>query len=357
MKHNLIAIAAAGLFAAPLVQAQGNITVYGIVDLAARSVDNQGPGSQESLVSGSASTSRLGLRGTEDLGGGLSVSFNLEHGLSADTGEPAGGNRFWDRRATVSLASKNLGELRLGRDYVPSYRNWSRYDPFSYVGVARSADLFSNSPAGPINAAFGRNDNTLVRADNAAQYLLPKLGGLEGEIMVAAGEGGDATAGRAKLYGVRLGYATKVFGVSAATTTSQNSLTTNGKFKDSVVGGSYTFGPVELSAAWRQMKYSSAKQTNLLIGAEGSFGSHVLKASYQRVDMQGRVGNTNVDANDANKLGLGYMYNLSKRTAVYTTVARISNDGAARYTIPGGPSGIVAGGSSTGYEAGLIHRF
>lgn len=357
MKQNHIVIAAAGLVVAPLAQAQGNVTLYGIVDLAARSVDNQGPGSVKSLVSGSASTSRIGLRGTEDLGGGLNASFNLEHGLAADTGAASGGTRFWDRRATVSLASKDLGELRLGRDFVPSYRNWSRYDPFSYVGVARSADLLSNSPVGPINAAFARNDNTTVRADNAVQYLLPKLGGLEGEVMVTAGEGGDASAGRAKLVGIRLGYASKAFGVSAATTTSQNSLTTDGKFKDTAVGGSYTLGAVELSAAWRQMKYSTSKQTNVLIGAVGTFGLHVVKASWNRVDMDGRVGTTQVGANDADKLGLGYMYRLSKRTSVYTTVARISNDGAAKYTIPGGPSGMVAGGSSTGYEAGLIHRF
>ncbi len=105
------------------------------------------------------------------------------------------------------------------------------------------------------------------------------------------------------------------------------------------------------------MKYASVKQTNVLIGAEATFGPHVAKASVQKVDMQGTVGATNVSANDATKFGLGYVYNLSKRTAVYTSLARINNDGGARYTIPGGAAGLAAGGSSTGYEAGVIHKF
>ncbi len=357
MKKQLLAISIAGLFITPAAIAQSSVTVFGIADSAVRHVDNQGLGSVSSLVSGSNSTSRIGFRGVEDLGGGMVAGFHLEHGLLIDEGTPATTTKFWDRRSTVSVASKTLGEIRLGRDFVPTYRNWSRYDPFAYVGVARSADLISSTPVGPIRSAFGTNNNTTVRADNGVQYLLPKIGGLEGEVMAAPGEGGDATAGRAKLFGVRIGYATKAFGISAATVQSQNSLTTLGKFKDSAIGGNFTAGPVELSAAWRQMKYASVKQTNLLLGAEATFGPHVLKASVQQVNLDGKVGAVDVSANDATKLGLGYVYNLSKRSAIYTTVARINNDGAARFTIPGGAAGLAAGASSTGYEAGLIHKF
>ncbi|WP_418318572.1 porin [Piscinibacter sakaiensis] len=358
MKPQILAASLAGIFLAPMTaQAQSNVTLFGIADAAVRYVDNQGLGSVSSLVSGSGSTSRIGFRGVEDLGGGLSAGFHLEHGLTLDDGTANSTSKFWDRRATVSVASKAIGEVRLGRDFVPSYRNWSRYDPFSYVGVARSSDFFSSSPTGPIRSAFGSNNNTTVRADNAVQYLLPKLGGIEGEVMIGLGEGGDATAGRAKLAGVRIGYATKAFGVSAASTQSENSLTTLGKFKDHVVGGNVKAGPVELSAAWRQMKYSTVKQTNLMLGAEATFGQHVVKASWHKVDMDGRVGATNVGANDATKLGLGYVYNMSKRTALYSSLARISNDGGARFAIPGGAAGLAAGTSSTGFEAGVLHRF
>ena len=182
------------------------IDVSGIVDLAARHVSNEGVGPSKSLVSGSNSTSRLIFSGREDLGDGLSASFHLEHGLLADTGTQAAADKFWDRRATVSLSSNSLGEVRLGRDFVPSYVVWTRYDPFSYVGAARSANLVSATPVGPIRAAFSTNANTTVRSDNAAQVLLPSgLGGFEGAMMAAAGEGGDAASGRAKVVGMRIG--------------------------------------------------------------------------------------------------------------------------------------------------------
>ena len=338
--------------------AQSSVSVTGIVDLAGRHVSNDGVGSIKSLVSGSNSTSRLVFSGREDLGGGLSAGFHLEHGLLADTGTQAAADKFWDRRSTVSLASTSLGEARLGRDFVPSYVVWTRYDPFSYVGVARSANLVSVTPTGPIRSAFSTNPNTTVRSDNAAQVLLPGgLGGVEGGVLVAAGEGGDAASGRAKVLGIRLGYAAKSFGVSAATTSSENNLTTAGRFKDSVLGAHVDVANVKVSAAWRQFKYDQAKQAMVLLGAVATWGQHELKASWLKADLSGRVGANVIDSNDASQFGIGYVYHLSKRTAVYTTAANVSNDGAARYVITDGPAGMAGGGTSRGYEAGIRHRF
>lgn len=354
--RSIIVLACAA--AAASAQAQSSVTLSGIVDLAGRSVSNEGAGSLKSLVSGSNATSRLVFSGREDLGGGLAAAFHLEHGLLADTGMPASSTKFWDRRSTVSLLSKDLGELRLGRDFVPSYSNWSRYDPFAYVGAARSANLVSATPVGPIRSAFGTNANTTVRSDNAVQLLLPAgLGGLEGGVMVAAGEGGAVASGLAKVIGVRLGYAGGSFGVSAATTHSENSQTTAGKFKDTAIGGHLAFANVRLSAAWRNFDYDAAEQRLLLVGVAANFGVHEVKASWNKTDLSGSVGAIDIGANDASQLGLGYVYNLSKRTALYASCARISNDGAARFVISDGASGIVAGGNSTGYEFGLRHRF
>jgi predicted porin len=123
------------------------VTVSGIADAAARYVDNENRGSVKSLVSGSNSTSRIVFRGTEDLGDGLAAGFHLEHGFVLDTGTPASSTQFFDRRSTVSIISAKLGELRAGRDFVPSYVNWSRYDPFGYVGVAGSNNLISATPS------------------------------------------------------------------------------------------------------------------------------------------------------------------------------------------------------------------
>jgi predicted porin len=345
--------------AATAASAQGSVTLSGIADAAARYVKNEGRGSMKSMVSGSNSTSRIVIRGTEDLGGGLVAGFHLEHGLLLDTGQTASTSQFWDRRSTLSLGSKTFGELRAGRDFVPSYVNWSRYDPFSYVGVAGSNNLISATPSGPIRNAFGSNPNTTVRSSNALQWLLPSgWGGLEGAVMVAAGEGGTAASGQHKVVGARLGWSGGGFGVSAATTTTENNLTGGDRFRDHAIGGHGTIGTVRLSAAWRQFRQADARQTQTLVGAVlpvGAVGE--VKASWVRANLAGRVGATSVDSNDAQQFGLGYVHNLSKRTALYATVSRLSNDGGATFVVPGGPGGIAGGSTSSGYEAGIRHSF
>lgn len=357
MKRTALALALTSTLSMPL-WAQNSVAMFGVLDLAARNVSNESLSSLKSMASGSNSTSRLGVRGTEDLGGGLSAGFHLEHGILADAGTPASAVQFWDRRSTVSLVSASLGELRAGRDFVPTYVNWSRYDPFSYVGVAGANNFVSATPVGPIRSTFATNPNNTVRSNNALQYLLPRgLGGLEGGVLLAPSEGGAVANGVAKVVSVRLGYAAKEFGVSAATASTENGLTTVGKFKDNAIGGNYAAGPVKLTAAWRQFKYNTAKQTNMIFGVSAPFGVHEIKASLNRVNMEGSVGAANIGANDASQIGLGYIYNLSKGTALYTTASRISNKGAATFVVPGGVAGIAGGKTSSGYEGGVRHLF
>lgn len=354
MNHRLLITAL--LLGASCAQAQ--VTVFGIADTAVRRVDNQGQAAVNSLVSGSNSTSRLGVRGTEDLGSGLFAGFHLEHGINLDTGTPANATLFWDRRATISLGSTDWGEIRAGRDFVPSYNNWSRYDPFAYVGAAGANNFVSATPAGPIRSAFGAGLNTTVRSSNAVQWLLPSgWGGLEGELMIAAREGGTAANGQHALRGVRLGWSSKAWGVSAAATRSTNDLTTASAFKDTAVGARADFGFVRVSAAWRRFSAGAANQTQVLLGAWVPVGLGEIKLSINKVDLSGRVGTTVIDANDARQIGLGYVYHLSRRTATYATLSRIDNSGAATYTVPGGAAGLAGGAASTGIEFGVRHNF
>ena len=157
--------------------AQSSVTLSGIMDLGVRRVSNENLAANWSMVSGSNSTSRIIIRGVEDLGNGLSASFHLENGLNASTGQLASSTatQFWDRRATLSLVSKSLGEIRAGRDFTPSYTNWSRYDPFAHVGVASAGNFVSAAPVGPLRSTFANttNPNTTARSSSAAQYLLP----------------------------------------------------------------------------------------------------------------------------------------------------------------------------------------
>lgn len=332
--------------------AQSTVQLSGLVDAAARSVSNQGRGSVKSLVSGSNSTSRLVVRGTEELGGGLSASFWLEHGIALDTGTPTA-TGFWDRRSTLSLSSKRLGELRMGRDYVPTYLNWVRFDVFSHVGVAGSNNSVSATPLGPIRSAFGSAANTTVRASNTLQFHLPKgLGGWEGQLMLAAGEGSGN-----KLVGARLAYAVGPLSFSAARAQTDNANTTSGKFTDTAVGGTWNLGFLRANAVWRQFKQNQSKQTNLMVSGAVPVSTGEVKFSMVRVDLDGRVGSTSVDPNGSTHLGLGYVHTLSKRSVLYGTYSRISNRGASTYQVPGGPAGLAGGGRSTGYELGMRHNF
>ena len=352
-------IATALALIAPLGAASAqtaNVTLFGVADAAVRSVRNDGLSSLTSMVSGSNATSRWGLRGSEDVGNGLSAGFWLESGYAIDTGAII--SNLFDRRATVSIGSSKLGELRLGRDFVPSYSNWSRFDPFSYVGAASSSNFVSATPLGPVRTAFGSNPNTTVRSSNAVQYLLPSgLGGIEGGLMYAPDEAGTAANGLHKVIGARIGYAAGSIVVSAATTSTENSLNPGVKFRDSVIAGAYDFGVVKLSAALREFKILNAKQTNLLVGLVVPLGPGDLKLSYNRADLKGSVGSTNIGSNDGSQFGAGYVYNLSKRTVLYGTYSRITNKAAATFVVPGGATGLLGGKSSSGIEFGLRHTF
>lgn len=354
-----IAVALTAATALPqTASAQSSVTMFGIADAAARSVHNEGTSSLKSLVSGANSTSRIGFRGVEDLGDGLSAGFHLESGVALDTGTSVVATQFFDRRATVSVASRAFGEVRAGRDYVPSYLSWTRFDPFSYVGVAGSNNMVSATPLGPIRSAFGTAANTTVRSSNSIQYLLPGgLAGVEGGLMVAAGEGAVAGSGTHKVVGARLGYASGPVVVSAGLTQTENSLTIADKFKDAVLGASYDFGVVRVSGAWRRFSLGSPRQTNMIAAAVVPIGLGELKLSYVKADFDGQVGAANIGTADASQLGLGYVHNLSKRTALYATASRINNKGAAILTVPGGSAGPAPGGKSSGYEAGVRHSF
>eukprot|EP01136_Pigoraptor_vietnamica_P019548 Opistho-1_new@67290 len=147
MKKSLVALAI--LAAAGVASAQSSVTLFGIVDAAYTHGSGNGVGSSDKnqLTNSGYNSSRLGFRGTEDLGGGMSASFWLEAGVNNDngsggltntnnqaTGATGGGGLTFNRRSTVSLAS-GLGELRLGRDYTPQFWNQTVFDPFGTNGV------------------------------------------------------------------------------------------------------------------------------------------------------------------------------------------------------------------------------
>ena len=324
--------------------AQSSVTLFGIVDEAARYTKN-GDLKLKSLVSGGINTSRFGVRGVEDLGDGLKAGFWLESGFNADSGSINDTGRFWSRRSTVSLIG-SFGEVRLGRDYTPTYTGFADFDLFGDNGVAAS---------GKFNSSLGTVRDTGTRADNQIMYLLPSnIGGVYGRAAVAAGEG---TAGK-KYYGGRIGYAAGPFDVSVSYgQTTVAPLLGEDKFKDANIGASYDLGVVKLVGYYAQNKFANQKLARYSLGVSAPIGLGIVKASYTRANASGTnaVG-TNLDANDADQFAVGYVYNLSKRTAVYGTAAYVKNKGAAAFNVNSALA-LAGGQKSTGAEVGIRHAF
>jgi predicted porin len=353
-RKKLIALAVAALAGAASAQTS-SLTVFGVADAAVRRANTDGVGGITSLVSGSYSSARFGFRGVEDLGGGLSASFWLESFLNLDSGAitPAG----FQRRSTVSLASRNWGELRLGRDYTPTHSSWARYDPFGYVGIG-AVQLLILSATGntPVTYAFGANPNTVQRVSNGVQYFLPRNDwGVEGQIVHAFREGGTTANDQHQTTGGRIGVTKGAFSVSLAHMRTHNDLTF-GYFKDTALAGSFDAGVARVSGGIRRLEYLSAKQDNYLLAAVVPLGVHELKASWNRADMSGAVRNTSIENDRADQYAVGYVYNLSKRSRLYATYATIHNKGGSRFVVPGAPAG-TAGATSKGVEMGVNHDF
>lgn len=323
--------------------AQSSVTIQGALDLAVRVVRNDS--TLKTLSSNGTQGSRIAFRGEEDLGDGLRAGFWLESAFAPDTGDAGGSNgisaAYFNRRSTVQLSGK-LGELRLGRDYVPSYWNLARNDPFNTNGVGNVLNLE------PQTASLGSSAFTLLRANNAVAYLTPdSLGGFFAHAMVAAGEG---TAGGA-YRGLRVGYRQAGLDVALGAGTTKADAAGN-PFKVVNVGASYDFGVVRPMMSYQKATYRARRQDNWMVGAIVPFGVHELRASFQRADQSG----SGTDRNDATQVAVGYTYRLSKRTSLYSNVSRVSNSGAQTYRVPSG-STLRAGGTSSGAEVGMLHTF
>jgi predicted porin len=357
MKKSLVALAV--LAAAGAASAQSSVTLFGIVD-ATLSIGRGSLTDRTQLTNSGYNSSRLGFRGTEDLGGGMSASFWLEAGLANDDGQGAATNSnnqasgtgaavagrqglTFNRRSTVSLAG-GWGELRLGRDYSPQFWNLTVFDPFGTNGVGTTQTLVG-SAGGPVN----------IRASNTIGYFLPgNLGGFYGQVQMYLGENpedGTAAEDDGRGLGFRVGYAAGPLNVAVAL--SQTKYAAPGDITTMNIGGQWDFGIAKLMAHFNRDQVETAAgdlDTNgFLIGALVPVGAGEIRASYSQSEQD--------FATEARgrKLALGYVHNLSKRTALYTTVARVRNNGGAAFALGGSTTG--ANTNSTGFDLGVRHSF
>lgn len=374
MKKVLIPLAV--MAAAGAASAQSSVTLFGIIDTAVEHGSASGPGSTHltQLTNSAYNSSRIGVRGTEDLGGGLAASFWLEGGLNTDDGRaggaipagnqaitaPASNGLNFNRRSTVSLAG-NWGEVRAGRDYTAPFLTLQKYDPFTTNGVGATlgfagAAAFGLSPSGTAGV--------LERASNTVGYFLPaNLSGFYGQAQYFLGENaqnGAATEHDGNGFDVRGGYTMGPLDVSAAYGRTKFAQTADtGDFKTWNVGGQWDFGLVQVMAEYGRDRRDSVAPIDgrqWTVGANVPVGPGMIRTAYSSYEADL---NTPGLANPrAGKLAIGYVYNLSKRTALYTTVARVKNHDGSAIALGGATIGSgVGNASSTGFDVGVRHSF
>lgn len=298
MKKTLLAMLLLGAFSAS-ASAQTAVTVYGLLDVGITSESGAPGGSKVTLGSGIQSGSRLGFKGSEDLGGGLAAIFTLENGFNPDDGTQGQG-RLFGRQAFVGLQG-GFGTVTAGRQYTPL---WSAIDSLD-----------------PVDGIAGGSHNLMrrdVRTDNTIKYASPRLNGVSGELAYSFGEvPGNSAASR--ILGGALAYANGPLVLKLAHQNKNNATDTDSS-KSTYLGGSYDFGMVRALLGYEANKGAGAIDDKVaVIGAAVPFGASTVMLSYTRKDDRSAAND------DANQVALAYTYALSKRTNLYSSYTRINN--------------------------------
>jgi predicted porin len=448
MKTKFLAAVIATCFAAP-VMAQSSVTIYGIADAGLMKQSGQ----NLRVVSGIADGSRLGFKGTEDIGGGFKAIFNLEARVELDNGTqkptllsdeqglyltrgigagfssvlaPLGAanaaalsagflapirgglqvkgspavnseGALFDRTSMVGLITPG-GAILIGRMYTPGYEVFAASDTFE-SGTAGTWGGITGGIAG--FTVLGAD----IRSSKSIQYRIATPAGFGGSLMY--GTKGSGYLNRYnKFYGASATYKANGFDVGIAHNRGYDQ-SDNVSLVTSTIGGSYTMGDFKFFAGYHDQRnhnsvlvadYTAAYTASFapafaatLTAAAGAANSAALSpglraaflnnirantqvdaASYQ-VGMHYRVGAGRIMASvahqndrsasdsDANLFALGYDYNLSKRTDIYTVIAQINNKNEGQY-IPGAagsPGGFakVPGSNNRAIQIGVRHRF
>jgi predicted porin len=333
MKHKILAIALVS--ALPLVaQAQTSVTMYGMVDASIGVENNDAPGESSRTVvsSGTQSASRIGFRGTEDLGNGLKALFNIEAAVAVDTG--ATDSNMFQRRAVVGLQGA-FGTVTVGREYGP------------IAAVAAASDTLGQGFYGSNLAGFGTNRLTR-RLSNSVNYQSNALSGFTLRAAYGAGErsidpSGDVT-------GVSLEYANAGLYIGAGYQNVERLATGDDKEYNAGIG--YKFGDFEVRAGYMAADpetgiLPSAKYEQKNAGVSYGFGANRVFLNYQQQELASGA--------EGKAVTVAYSYTLSKRTNVYASYAKLRNNNNGVFSLTS-PSGTIAL-PATVYNVGVRHSF
>lgn len=336
MKKSLLALALMSAFSGAAL-AQSSVAVYGVVDLGVAYKD-AGAGTLTSLDSGLNSTSRLGFKGSEVLTSELSANFNLEMGLKSDTG--AADSDLFARGAWVGFSGKNFGSVNLGRHKSLTYIYGAAIDPFM-DGLLGKTDLLFK-----INSV--RSNSVTYTSSNFSGFSL------------AAQYGFGEVAGDTSKNSVTSVAGAYVNGPLMANIVWDQVKDANG---NTAIGGekllagvSYDLGKdffgLKLNAMFQEIKGSTSltnlketKEEQFMLGGSIKNGASTFIGSYTSTDVK-----TAANANTT-RIALGYIYELSKRTNLYTSLAQVENEKSVKILAD------VSGATAKLFNVGIRHKF
>ncbi len=368
MKKSLIALAVAGVFAAPVAMAE--TTVYGTANVSYDAVNSGSGGISANQISSNSSS--IGFKGSEDLGGGTSAIFQVESMIAIDAG--FGG---WAWNSTYAgLSGADWGTLIMGNPATP------------YKSATRGLDLFADTIAdnrsltGPFDGT-----NQFGTAPNTVAYMSPNMGGFSVAAAIIAGAENVTTGTQVKGSGYSLsgtygaGPLNAFLAYQSVTVGSVGSgllgvssipalvgpLSVNDKLTAWTLGGSYTMDAFQVNLSYEKRTWDQAAGSNdqadwYLAGKFNVSSSDAVKLAYTRANDIGGLG---CGCNDtgASQISVGYDHGLSKNTTVYALYTQLSNKAKASYGM-GGYDGITAGVSPFtsdsdphAFSIGMKHNF
>jgi predicted porin len=309
--------------------AQDALYIYGIMDTGI--VSDHGSSANCSILqlqSGLQSQSRLGFKGKEDLGGGMSADFDLESAINVNNGALAFPGLLFGSQVWSGLTG-SLGSVKFGRMFTPYFGAIATTDPFDATGPGDATRLYGASG---------------YRMNNTVKYTLPDQGGWYGDFAYGfGGVAGDTVANRELSFD--FGYLKGPLDIKVASHRADNATASNA-VRNTMVGGTYDLANVKIWMSYAADKDDISLDTRqMLVGVTMPVGPHVFAADYIR-----KTDKFNTNAN-ANQTVFAYYYYLSKRTNTYTIYSRLANDSAASYSV------AIPGTTDNIFAVGIRHKF
>nr|WP_315245646.1 porin [uncultured Albidiferax sp.] len=317
MKKSLIALA---VLASTGAMAQSSVTLYGLVDVGLQSSKVDGGVRKNEVSSGNVNGSRFGLKGSEDLGGGLKALFVLENGFNVDNGSSRTPGSMFDRQAYVGLAG-GFGEVRIGNVKT------------AFDDTAINSNSLFDSNYAPAYAAWAFN--YAGAPGNSLYYTSPSFGGVTATVSYALGENKTATTSAKGVAAVNVQYSGGPIYASLAYQEDKRAAPGVGSVadaanKDTLANVSYDLGVVKLLGSYsRHVATDETKSNQFQVGVDVPVGSALTVTGGYAYSKDKQFG---VTGEKRQSFGLGAKYALSKRTFVYTAAtyaeykAPVTND-------------------------------